>query len=224
MERTLAFAGDCPLLLIAPHGSDDVGTDTITEKIADKLNCYAVINKCWRRAKVFDYWTDHADLNHIPHCLEEGVVNEFLDPILEYKNAIVRDFGYCQVFTIHGFGYLPGDEVEAIIGYGDGEHPRHSCKLELKDAFAYLLEKQNISSYCAKSGYYAANGINNLNQLFTDDGIWYPDDCVQSMQIELCASIRKWPKLIEHLARAMNDVLEYDDAMLAQFAYKPKFI
>lgn len=211
MERTIAFTGDTPLILVAPHGSDDIGTDVLTEKIADQLGAYAVINKRWRRAKKFDYWTDNADLNHVPHCLEDVVREEFLRPILNYKDEIIRDFGYCLILNIHGFGSLPGDEIEVIIGYGDGDDPSYTCNLELKDAFVTFLQDESIEAVHASRGPYAANTVNNLNQLFR---FWYPDDLVDSMQLELSSSLRKRHKISTNLADAISKLIECDDSVI----------
>ena len=64
MERVSTYYGDLPILLVAPHGADDLNTDFLVDKISSEMGTFAVINRGWKRDSVFNYATDRADCNH----------------------------------------------------------------------------------------------------------------------------------------------------------------
>ena len=219
MERVAALEGELPLLVIAPHGPDDHNTDIIAEKIHHEMDAYAVINYGWRRAPKVDYWQDQANCNDVRHLHEDVVKEEVLDPILRFKSRIIRDYGFCYVFILHGVGnYIrkqaQDDKLDLIIGYGAGNPPSFSCEPRIKDAFIYYAEKHGFGAYEGLSGgQFAGKAKNNLNQLFRR---WYPNNRVHSMQIEIIKEFREEKDICDitamELASIMDDLLEFDDS------------
>ncbi len=81
--------GKCNVLLIAPHGhpKDDTNTYELTRKIADKLDCYAVVNKKYQKPKSASLQNPNVrkfavDLNRWGQInLYSKIKKQFLDPI-----------------------------------------------------------------------------------------------------------------------------------------------
>jgi hypothetical protein len=196
MERTSIIEGNIPILLVAPHGhpKDDERTALITEFIANKLNCYAVINRGWRRGEEVDFRKDKADCNNIHHCREDVVREEMLDPILKYKNRIMKRHLEMYIFHIHGMGdkhrELCGDyTLDIVVGYGAGNPNRFTCDEWRKDLFIKYLEDQKITTYEGGKGSPMSGWSHqNMNQLFRND---YFDERVHSMQIEIINELRR---------------------------------
>ena len=48
--------GKNPILLIAPHGrkEDDTNTGKLTRLLAERMDCYAVINEHYQRPRIID--------------------------------------------------------------------------------------------------------------------------------------------------------------------------
>lgn len=227
MERVSIIRGDLPILVIAPHGHDDSNTDYLAEQIAKELNCYAVINRGWMRAPEVDYWNDLANCNDVRHCHEDVVKEEFLDPILRFANRIEKDYGFGAVFNIHGMSNEVkkiAKNLDIVVGYGAGKPPSYSCDPRLKDAFIYLLEESGLGAYeGAGGGQYAGRAKNNLNQLFRR---WYPQQRIQSLQVEIVGELRADLEVskvtAQVLAECMNDFLDYDDSKLRDLLVIPK--
>lgn len=211
MERVSIITGQKPILLIAPHGYalDDQNTAYITENIAKKLDCYAVINRGWERDKTVNIWKDKADCNNILHCHEDVVKEEFLDPILKFSKILKKKYKKIFVYLIHGMAEKHAEKhlMQIVIGYGAGNPDSFSCDPWRKDAFIYLLNSEGLEVYEGKKGGTMSGwSRQNLNQLFRK---WYTEPAVQSMQIEIIHSLRvKYPDLIvENLSSVMNDML-----------------
>ena len=109
--------GNCNILVIAPHGhkANDENTGQIAWQIADILNCYAVINESYQKPPnkkgkkgkvIIDKKTGEpereeankkkkwVDLNNLDQINEQLDKKEFLRPIEEFKNEIVKR--YCH--------------------------------------------------------------------------------------------------------------------------------
>lgn len=215
MERVSIIEGIHPVILVAPHGAamDDFNTDIITESAAEALNCYAVINRGWERAGQFDYFKDKANCNDVRHCHEDVVKDEFLDPIIRFKNRIRKKHNHVYVFTIHGVGEdiktkANDDDIDMVIGYGAGTPASHTCKLWMKNFFIYLMRQVDIKAYSGKAGgQYAGWTKNNLNQLFCK---WpnYIDDNIYSMQLEFIRTLRDTKTDAEFTGNILAAVLE----------------
>jgi len=227
MHRVSTIDGELPLLVVAPHGSDDARTDIITEVIAKEIDAYAVINHGWKRAQKVDIWKDHANCNHIPHLFEDVVKEEFLDPITRYVNKIEREYGFVLMLIVHGVGNyirtLANDpSLDMIIGYGAGNPASYSCEPRLKDALIYYLHKEGITAYEGTAGSkFAGRAKNNLNQFFRR---WKPRNLVQSIQVEIVHELRENAEICEltgqTIASVVDDMLLIDDA--TDISYIPK--
>lgn len=221
MERVSIINGEIPIILVAPHGPDDKNTDQIAEIVAGEMGAFAVINRGWRRSKVFDYFSDRADCNNISHVHEEVIKEEFLDQILRMVAKITKNIDRrVFVFYIHGcenkIKIKANDQnLDLIIGYGEGTPSSYTCDLIIKDAFCHFLENESFGVYEGKKrGKYSGRSKNNLNQLFK---LWYPQWSVNSMQIEIVRELRDSEEMIQivsdGLIGAIDDLLLFDDTM-----------
>jgi hypothetical protein len=212
MERVSAIKGNNPVLVIAPHGADgdDDYTALITEVIADTIGAFAVINRGWQRAEDYDYSKEHANCNNVVHCHQDVVKGEFLDPILRFTDKIRKDHGEVNVFIIHGVGNdirkkANDMALDAIVGYGNGKPPSYSCELTRKTAFIYIMNNSKIKTYEGKAGsQYSGKSKVNLNQLFNH---WYPDDAVNSMQLEIVKELREDDEIAKATGEAIGDCI-----------------
>lgn len=170
MERVTVIQGKVPIILVCPHGADDINTDIITECAANTLQCNAVINRGFERADFVDVDNDKANCNRIDHIKEDVVCEEFLQPIekiekklrknnstggfVGWNNAAGHGFtGWfshpnpIHIFHIHGCGNAihkqAGVQVGAIVGYGLGlKKDSLSCDLWRKNLFVHLFRWQ----------------------------------------------------------------------------------
>lgn len=216
-ERVSIIPGKLPAIIIAPHGfnGDDENTAIVAEHIAVSLGCYSVINRGWERSQDVDYLNDKADCNDVNHCHEDVVKEEFLDPILRYKNRILKDHVAAHLFYIHGMSNkhrkTSGDpKLDMVIGYGAGSPNSFSCDIWRKNFFLHLLNDSGIHAYEGKKGG-AMSGWSrsNMNQLFRK---WYPDEDVHSLQIEIVHDLRDNREMCmvtaEFLATSIKDMLK----------------
>jgi hypothetical protein len=193
-KNVTTISGTSPFLVIAPHGAqtDDYNTDIVAYSMVEELGAFGVINFGYQRAKKFAK-DGHANLNSLKHCFNSPVKEEFLEPVFKYKAEIVKKFGICYIYLIHGMSpalrVKTKDNVHMVVGYGQGEPPSFSCTIENKDAFCYLMSKLNFNVYQGKSGgRFSAWQADNVNQLFRKKK--YLDENVQSIQVELITSLR----------------------------------
>lgn len=218
MERVIIEEGETPVLLIAPHGVDDFNTDQIAQKVAEDFGAYAIINKGWRRSSSVDYLNDFANCNDIRHLHEDVVKEEFLDPILRITSKIKKKYQEkVFILIIHGCSdyvrNLANDSsLDLILGFGDGVPPSYSCNLKLKNAFAHYLKKEHFGVYEGMPrGTYSAKSKNNLNQLFKK---WYPDNQVNSLQLEIVRELRSEEQMhltVFGLTNAIDSLMLFDD-------------
>ena len=183
-QRVSLIEGKTPFLLIAPSGPNDPKTDLLTEILASKLNGYAVINWGWERSPKIDYLKDKADCNDIDQC-KSIVYDEFLEPILKFKNRIIKNHRKVHQFVIQGISGndLPSS-IDIVVGAGSSARP--SCAEWAKEIFLYMSAVEGIKAYLAKSGTILSGSLKkHLNQLFSYD------NSVQSMQIEIPLTFRK---------------------------------
>jgi hypothetical protein len=234
-ERVSLIIGKSPIILIAPHGSDDTNTDIITESAARKLNCYAVINRGFERHETVDVNNDKANCNRIDHCREDVVFDEFLKPICKFtqqieNNGILATLAEepytVNIFHIHGCGdivhKIAGEPVEVIAGYGLGlKSDSLSCGVWKKNAFVAIYRKFCLNGDIFEGiggGKYAGRDKNNMNQYFKNI-----DPCVESMQLEFPFSSRNTPEKAkatgENLAVVLKNYIacdKYDVSVLSK--------
>lgn len=231
MERVSIINGEIPVILVAPHGPDDINTDLIVEEVAYEIGSFAVINRGWKRSKVFDYYSDRANCNNVSHVHEDVIKEEFLDQILRMSAKIVNKIDRrAYVFYLHGCGNEVKKEandqnLDIILGYGEGSPSSYSCDLRIKDAFSYFLENESFGVYEGKKrGKYSGRSKNNMNQLFR---LWYPNKDVHSMQIEIVKELRDSEEMIQivsdGLVAAIDDLLLFDDTT-SIIKRTPKFV
>jgi|LakMenEpi03Aug12_release.lakeMendotaPanAssembly.Ray.scaffolds.fasta_scaffold129119_3 hypothetical protein len=221
MERVSISNGELPVLLVAPHGVDDINTDYIVDKIAHEMGLFSVINRGWKRAKNFDYAKDRANCNDIRHIHQDVIKEEFLDPIIRMVARIQKTLDErVFIFYIHGCSDEVREKAEdknldIILGYGEGSPPSHTFNLEMKNAFAYFLEKESFGVYQGKKGgLFSGYSKNNLNQLFRSSA--YLNKNVNAMQLEIVNQLRTENELLDitcdGLINAIDELIMYDDA------------
>ncbi|RDJ35029.1 MAG: hypothetical protein DWQ19_09345 [Crenarchaeota archaeon] len=211
MERIITNIGTIPAIVVVPHGYDDPNTVEIAEEIINKIDAYAVINKGWRRSDHYDYYKDEANCNNIKHIKEDVVKDEFLKPILKYKNKILNEHHLQEpaMFIIHGVSNLIRDEasdLDFIVGYGEGDPARPTAPIEFKDCFLENLKSTGLVPYQGKSGgRYSGWGRNNLNQLFNRKE--FLDHCAYSLQIEIIRELREDKDVARQTGEVLSDVI-----------------
>lgn len=194
MERVSIISGKLPIIIVSPHGynGDDENTSLIAEHIAHSINAYAVINRGFERTDNPDVINDKADCNNISHCHEDVVKEEFLEPIIRYKNKILQKYSSAMIYHIHGMSdkhrKIVKDEMDVVIGFGAGSPNSFTCALWKKNYLCHTLNNYGINSYeGSKGGPMSGWSRNNMNQLFRK---WYPDSRVDSMQLEITHALR----------------------------------
>lgn len=217
MERVSVIRGIAPVIVVAPHGydQDDQNTDLLAETIAGQIGCYAVINRGWERSEAVDYLRDKADCNNVNHCLEDVVKEEFLEPIIRFKDKILSQGDSCYIFYIHGMSNrhrsLANDPMlDIVVGYGAGSPNSYTCELWQKDFMLHELNRSGIKAYEGrKGGSMSGWSRNNLNQYFRK---WEHEDAVNSMQIEIVYELRREKDMssltADYLAMAIGKLLK----------------
>lgn len=219
MERVTLAEGNTPVIILAPHGPDDKNTALIAQRAAEEFGAYAVINNGWKKSSSVDAFRDLANCNDVRHLHSEVVKEEFLEPVLRFKNRVRRRYDESAfILIIHGCSdkvraEASDDDLDLIVGFGDGLHPSHSCSLRFKDAFVYNLANEGFGVYeGAKGGRYSGHSRNNLNQIFAR---WYPDGYVNSLQLEIVNELRTDPELLNLTVRgivsAIDSMMVFDD-------------
>jgi hypothetical protein len=215
MERVSIIEGNIPVIVVAPHGykGDDENTDVMVEAIASTIGSYAVINRGWERGETVDIFKDIADCNNIYHCQEDVVREEFLDPIIRFKNKILKNNQIAYVFYIHGMGnrhrIISKDPyLDVVVGYGSGKPNSYSCDVWQKNLFLHFMNQSGITSYEGKAGGQMSGwSRNNLNQYFRK---WDYDPNVSSMQVEVVYDLRHDKDLAlitaDYIANAIMDL------------------
>jgi len=212
MQRVSAQRGDCPIIIVVPHGFDDPNTAIIGETIIKELDAYGVINYGWERADTYDYYADKANCNNINHCLEDVVKEEFFEPIINYVDAIEnKHASFANIFIIHGVSnaiHNTAPDLDLIVGYGEGSPPSHTCDQWFLDVFLHNLDKQCFKPYQGKAGgNYSARRKQNLNQLFR---LWpeYENHNVFSTQIEVVRNLRNTKQEAQSTGRDLSNAIE----------------
>ena len=217
MERVSVIQGRNPLIVVAPHGydQDDQNTDLMAETIAGQLDCFAVINRGWERSEAVDYLRDKADCNNVVHCMEDVVREEFLEPIIRFKDKVLTRSESCYIFYIHGMSNrhrksANDPALDIVVGHGAGSPNSYTCELWQKDFMLHELNRSGIKAYEGKKGGSMSGwSRNNLNQYFRK---WELEKSVNSMQLEVIYELRRERDLAtltaDYLAVAMGKLLK----------------
>jgi hypothetical protein len=235
-ERVTLVIGRKPIILVAPHGCDDFNTDIIAEEMAKQLGCYAVINRGFDRSDVVDVNNDKANCNRVDHAKEDVVYEEFLKPIITFKNQIKKslsstsgprainnhgwgwnlpdaDSSKCVILYVHGAGNaihrVATEEVGVIVGYGLGTK---------KDSFTSELWRKNLfidlyRKYSGDGDAFEGRGGGKYAGRSTNNMNQYfrkheLDPWVDSMQLEIPYSHRKTSSRASSTAALMSLVMK----------------
>lgn len=216
-ERVSIIKGTKPVLLIAPHGANDINTAELTEAICNLYDAYAVINWGWKRSNYVDYFADEANCNNIEHLMEDVVEDEFLVPIKRYVNYILKNHSDAFIFIIHGIGNdirkkTKDPNLDIVLGYGRGVPPKYTCDISMKNAFLKYLGEGGFKAYVGKkNGQFSGRARTNLNQFYTHKD-WQPNNYVHSMQVEIVYELRKNENLTltaSRLALAIQNTMQW---------------
>lgn len=229
-ERVYTRHGKKNVILVCPHGSDDAHTTTITKKAAETIDCWAVINQGFERNKHIDVDNDQADCNRIDQITQPVIFDEFLKPIISFRDRIKKKifqkngiagswFSHTGIperiliFYIHGAGNtvhkIANEPVEVVVGYGLGNKKdsltcstwRKNC---LVDVYRNIADDGEVFEANGGSKY-AGRAANNLNQYFRKHD---NDELVETMQLEYPFSARKTKKAAELTAAKLSLVIE----------------
>lgn len=204
-ERVTIKTRPSNILIVCPHGHklDDEHTNILSDKLAAKLNCHAVINNGWKRSDEVDALLSNANCNNYKHCSEPVVLEEFLTPIGEAITFMLdeeEDVDNPLVLCVHGIGNSVRKKhnepyLDIVVGFGNGDPARHTCAIWRKNAIVDCLAINNFKTYeGSKGGPYSAHSYNNLVQ-----GI-RRDYGVDVLQLEFIHAIRSTEKIIEDTA------------------------
>lgn len=223
MERVSTISGKLPIIVIAPHGFDgnDENTAIIAEHIAKSINAYAVVNRGWERDENVDYMLDKADCNNVYHCHEDVVKEEFLEPILRFKNRILQSHDKAYIYYIHGMGNrhrdIAGEDMDIVLGFGAGSPSSHTCELWQKNLVCHLLNESGIKTFEGKKGGSMSGWSKlNMNQLFRK---WYLEPNVSSMQLEIVHELRSCKDISILTAEYIGETLRF---MLGIKSFSPQ--
>lgn len=201
-ERVLVKWGSKPIILVAPHGADDINTDEIALGAANKLDCYAVVNRGFERSKYVDTENDKADCNKINHVKQDVVYEEYLKPIEKFVYHITRR-SPVFIFHIHGAGDIvhkqAGVKVGVIVGYGLGAKKNSlTCSQDELTSFLKCWDYADqqmggVALFANGKSKYAGRSSNNMNQYYARQESPRHSPLVSSMQLEFPYSSRKSP-------------------------------
>lgn len=214
--------GKNPIIFVAPHKNDE-NTDIIAEVLAKELDAYAFINVGWDRNKDAVLGQDLANLNSIKHCLLGPVKKEFLNPLIETKNKIIKEFNCCFVIFLHGMAQKireeVNDDVDIVVGFGAGNKPSYTCNLSDKNNLIYCLRQEKFNVYQGKpNGKFSANNKDNLTQLFRSHD---PDTKVDALQLEIVHSLRSNNRTTIETALKISDSM--NDFMFSEIILPDNF-
>jgi hypothetical protein len=206
MERVSLVHGKNPVLLVAPHGFDDSHTATLTEAAAIACNGNAVINRGWERADTVNVLTDKANCNNIKHANHNVVKDEFLDPVNRLASRIATKHRYALILHIHGCGNdirkKCGEDVDVIIGWGDGNPKRPTSSNQTRNLFTYLCDMAKWMPVQAGTGSkFAAWDRNNLLQLWNNHYIY------QALQLEFVTATRRNAQVAEATGQKLGNLI-----------------
>ena len=200
------------LLVISPHSpvingvfENDARTGIIAEHIQQALDCHAIINDLFFKPKgpvkkSFEYY--FLDLYRIDHSKKvagylsriEEIVKEGTKTYVLWVHGITDDVAVAQGQEHRSLGLFDEapDNLQALIGYGQGRDPktgetrsRYSARQETVETFRDQLCAAGlitILTHPAGSNY-RGRDAKRLNQWFNQLG--YGLDRVESMHLEL---------------------------------------
>ena len=167
--------------MIAPHGvatkpKDDINTDKLTHRIAERLKCSAIVNDVFKRTDL--------DFNDIAIASTHQAFVPAIRKVVDVPNPTL-------VIWVHGIddGNLKTEiaemgikkDVQCLIGYGQPDRP--TAKKKTVDDLIRLFRSNSIIAHVARVGSnYGGNSTQYMNQWFRLKGYKLAD--VQSVQLE----------------------------------------
>ena len=203
--------GNSRLLLIAPHGvatkpKDDINTDKLTLKIAEKLNCRAIVNDVISRL--------YLDFNKVN---EAQKYDKFIDAL----KKVLAIPGPTLVVWIHGIDdhnlkteiqqLLVKEDVQCLIGYGRGQPSRLTAEEKTVKDIIRLFNDNSIIAHVARDGSeYCGHSIFLMNQWLKIKN--YELRNAQSIQLEFKYQGIRDPKSLEkesqNIANALSELVD----------------
>ena len=212
------ITGNNKILLIAPHGfngdntnglkADDENTGILTREIARRLNCYAITNEVYKKPeKSYDPEKGREIENPDPknkrinlnrqNQVEKYLKKEFLQPLKNFTQSIIKNHGSALVFWIHGImdenitietvdGDIDNTHVVLGIGQGNSNHHITAKKKTVDDLIRVLRENGGMKIFAAlakKTSDYCGAHKNIMNQYFRTHGHNISE--VESIQMEI---------------------------------------
>jgi hypothetical protein len=204
---------------------DDIHTDQVAEKIARKINCWAVINRLYRKPRGGQYPNLQEyclDLNRIDHAV---IHPTYLDTIFH----IVTSYPHILIVWLHGikdqnlaneFEVLDyytrnnSRRVHGIVGYGQGPHPRiaqsrsaFTARPDTVKGFCQRLFSEGLNVFAGSEllSNYRGRHQGCMNQWFRIQG--YSLAQVESVQLELGNKGIRTPKYLDNTALAIARAL-----------------
>jgi hypothetical protein len=175
--------GNCNVLVVAPHGhqSNDEGTYHLARRLADLLDCYALINRKFKKppqrrnpetARILRNrngavrkYNSHkgrkwVDLNRI-NQVEKHLKTEFLVPFKSSVEEIIEKYKHAIVLWIHGLNDTSAvseqkkmelaEQVHVLIGYGQGHPARPTSDFNTIEIFRNQLKTEKINAFPARA-------------------------------------------------------------------------
>ena len=219
--------GSSNVILVAPHGhkSNDIRTGKLVRQIAEKIKCYAIINEKYAKPKNKsepDKKGFKVNLNNIQQ-VKQHLKTEFLEPLKNYKDEIIKKYGEAVILWIHGAEdeHIKGDvvdktiadSVKILVGYGQkkGENNRLTAKEETVNNIISALTGKGLKAVLAnpnkrvyRNNYsYCGSALHNMNQFF------FSDKRVQSLQLEIKESdCRNTMLNVKNTAQSMSKAIK----------------
>lgn len=223
--------GETNILLVAPHGhdKDDKNTGRLVRLLAEQNGCYAIFNETYRKPDdqndddSADKSIKRVNLNR-RRQVEKHIKEEFLEPLIEYKNAIVNEFGCATLLWIHGAenksvrddvnpeGRIDPKTVKVLMGYG--QHVSDSRLTAIPETIYALKKGLNDNGLVAveasaKNNNFCAWDKHNMNQYFRREGIELEE--VESIQLEFrmgeCRDDDHLETTVFNLAKAISGLI-----------------
>lgn len=217
-HRVSVYQGKNPIIILAPHGPEERQINLIAQTAINRCNGFGIINHGWKKAQNANWRYDEADCNNITHLQQDVIKDEFLGPLLGYKSRILRKWTSAYVFNLRGSSgrmrHLAGDQaLDILLGFGDGFPPSYTCETWRKNLMLYLLKRQGLTTYAAKSGsLFSGRDTTCLTQVFRHPLYYHKD--VHAMQLEIVDDLRTDDEIAYLTGECLGDcflqILNYD--------------
>jgi hypothetical protein len=222
--RVSTITGDLPIILVVPRGVEDKELGTIAHNIAKNLKVNAVINQGFEVADYVNSCKDLADCNRVDHLVQPVVYDEFLKPLIKFKNRTIQPFiglhrrrhNSLTIFYLLGTSNRvhtqANEAVSMILGYGRGKKvDSFTCRPWRKNLIIDLWRKfvtDGGEVYEGKGdGKYSGRNSNCVNQYFRKHR---RDLRVNSMEVHLPESTRNENSLGFVLTKVLKHYLGHD--------------